>query len=128
LENSLFGYVILFKNAKEAEDAFKKRHIFDYKLSKYSSVKNVKELGKALPTQELPVVYKVLKRTTVRKGIEKTSDVIVDLFRGAQVIVDKLVNNRARIVKKNHRGVYKKFGWVSLYTDSGLQLLMPFTY
>jgi len=128
LEDSPFGYVILFKSAEEAESAFEKRRMFSYKLQKYSSGRNVKDTGGALPTQEQPVSYKVLNRTTVRKRVEKTSKFVVDLLKGALVSVDKLHNNRARIVRKNREGIYQEFGWASLCTDCGHQLMIPFTF
>jgi len=128
LEDSPCGYVILFKSADEAESAFEKRRMFSYKLEKYSSARNVKDAGGALPTKEQPVSYKILNRTTVRKGVEKTSDFVVDLLKGALVSVDKLQNNRARIVRKNSEGIYQEFGWSSLYTDCGHQLMIPFTF
>jgi len=73
-------------------------------------------------------VLQRLNRTTVRKGVEKTSDFVVDLLKGALVSVDKLQNNRARIVKKNSEGTYQEFGWASLCTDCGHQLMIPFTF
>jgi len=128
LEDSPFGYVILFKSAEKAERAFENRRMFSYKLEKYRGARNVEEPGGALPTQEQPVSYKVLNRTTVRRGIEKTSTFVVDLLKGALVSVDKLQNNRARIVKKNRQGIYQEFGWASLCTDCGHQLMIPFTF
>jgi len=128
LEDSPFGYVILFKSAEKAESAFEKRHMFSYKLKKYSSAGIVKEPGGVLPTQEVPVSYKILNRTTVRKGIEKTSAFVVDFLKGALVTVDKLQNNRARIVKKNREGIYQELGWASLCTACGHQLMIPFTF
>jgi len=73
-------------------------------------------------------VLQRLNRTTVRKGVEKTSDFVVDLLKGALVSVDKLQNNRARIVKKNSEGTYQEFGWASLCTDCGHQLMIPSTF
>jgi len=128
LEDSPFGYIILFKSAEEAESAFEKRRMFSYKLQKYSIARNVKDPGGALPTQEQPVSYKVLNRTTVRKGVEKTSNFVVDLLKGELVSVDKLHNNRARIVRKNREGIYQEFGWASLCTDCGHQLMIPFNF
>jgi len=128
MENNPFGYVIIFRSAKIAEDALKKKHIFDYKLEKYTSVKIVKEQGVALPTQNEPLLYKILNRTTVRKGIKKTSEVVCDLYKGELVSVDKLVNNRARVVEINRKGVCEVFGWVSVRTDCGVQLLITFKF
>jgi len=128
LEDSPYGYVILFKSAQEAGRAFEERRKFMYNLEKYNKPRNVEELGESLPTQEQPVPYKVLNRTTVRKGVEKTSGFVVDLLKGTLVSVDKLQNNRARIVKQNHEGIYQEFGWASLRTDCGRELMIPFTF
>jgi len=128
LEDSPFGYVILFKSAEEAGRAFEERQMFRYKLEKYNKPRIVEELGGSLPTQQQPVPYKVLNRTTVRKGVEKTSAFVVDLLKGALVSVDKLQNNRARLVKKNREGIYQEFGWASLCTDCGRELMIPFTF
>jgi len=49
-EDSPCGYVILFKSAEKAESAFEKRHMFSYKLEKYSSAREVKDPGGVLPT------------------------------------------------------------------------------
>jgi len=126
--NNPFGYVINFESAEVAKDAFKNKQKFGYKLEKYKSGSNVKEQGLVLPTDNEPKLYKILNRTTVRKGIEKTSEIIRDLYKGELVAVDNLVKNRARIVEMNHKGLYEEFGWVSLCTDCGIQLLVKFIF
>lgn len=128
MQDNPFGYVILFRSAEEAEGAFKKRHIFDYKLDKYKSAVDNKEKGGVPPSQEKPTLYKILNRTTVRSGIEKTSEIVRDLYKGELVSVDKVEGNRAHIVEINDKGVFEEFGWASLSTDCGIQLLIPFTF
>jgi len=123
-----FGYVINFESAQVAKDAFKNKQKFGYKLEKYESGSNVKEQGLVLPTDNEPKLYKILNRATVRKGIEKTSEIIRDLYKGELVAVDKLVKNRARIVEMNRKGFYVEFGWASLCTDCGIQLLVKYIF
>jgi len=128
MENNPFGYVINFESAEVAKDAFKNKQKFEYKLEKYESGSNVKEQGLVLPTDNEPKLYKILNRATVRKGIEKTSEIIRDLYKGELVAVDKLVKNRARIVEMNRKGFYVEFGWASLCTDCGIQLLVKYIF
>jgi len=128
MENNPFGYIINFESAEVAKDAYKNKQQFGYKLEKYKNGSNVKEQGLVLPTDNEPKLYKILNRTTVRKGIEKTSEIIRDLYKGELVTVDKLVKNRARIVEMNRKGLYVEFGWASLCTDCGIQLLVKFIF
>jgi len=128
MENNPFGYVINFESAEVAKDAFKNKQRFGYKLEKYKSGSNGKEQGVVVTKHNEPKLYKILNRTTVRKGIEKTSEIIRDLYKGELVAVDKLVENRARIVEMKNKGFYEEFGWASLRTDCGIQLLVQFMF
>lgn len=123
MKSNPFGYIINFETAEVAKEAFKNKQRFGYKLEKY---KSGSKQGVVVSKNNEPKLYKILNRTTVRKGIEKTSEIIRDLYKGELVTVDKLVENRARIVEMKRKGFYEEFGWASLRTDCGIQLLAQF--
>jgi len=75
------------------------------------------------PTPKKPVKYRVLTRCLIRKGKSFKTKSNGYLKKDDIVLVNQLKNRRGRLVKAKDDGSYEAYGWVTVHTIDGLQLL-----
>lgn len=107
------SYIIFFPGRTMAQKALGEAKAIGYKLVKKRPPR---------PSPTCPVMFKALNFLMVRRGKALSADVIDQIEKGDYVIVNQVKGRRARLVKTENGKVFN-FGWVSVHTVDGVQLL-----
>jgi len=113
IETKQDSYVVVFPGRLMAEKALAEANIIGYKLTR-------KRLPR--PSPRCPIMFRALYRLKIRSGKALSREAIGWVKKNDLVIVNQVKGRRARLIVAEEGRIFI-WGWVSLYTSNGLQLL-----